>query len=174
MLQNYNTYKILQLFFDSPTKLFQLREISRLVELGLPSVINHVKKLEKDGFVKKEKRWVYESYIANKVDKFKLYKRNDVLLRLYESGLIGYIDEQLSPNVIVLFGSASRGEDIESSDIDLFILAKEKEINFKKYENKIKRKINPFFEEKISDIPKELLNNIVNGIVLKGYLEVFK
>ena len=53
MLQN-NKYRILELFFDSPTKKFQLREISRLVKLGLLSVINHIKYLEKEKFIKKE------------------------------------------------------------------------------------------------------------------------
>lgn len=174
MLQNYTTYRILQLFFDSPTKLFQLREISRLINVSLPSVINHVKKLEKEGFIKREKKGVYESYTANKTDRFKLYRRSDILIRLYESGLIEYLDDELSPSVIVLFGSASRGEDIEDSDIDLFILAKEEDLDLKKYEKKLKRKIEPFFEEKIKDIPKELLNNINNGIVLKGYLKVLE
>ena len=52
MIQKYNTYKILQVFFDFPAKHFQLREICRMVNITLPSVRNHVKKLEKDGFVK--------------------------------------------------------------------------------------------------------------------------
>lgn len=172
MLQNYTTYRILQLFFNSPTKLFQLREISRLIKLGLPSVINHVKKLEKQGFIKGVKNTIYTSYTANKTERFKLYKKNDILLRIYESGLIDYLDNELSPDAIVLFGSASRGEDIEKSDIDLFILAKEKDLKLKKYENQLKRKIKPFFEEKLINLPKELLNNIINGIVLKGYLKV--
>lgn len=174
MFQNYNLYKILQLFFDCPTKLFQLRGISRLTKISLPSVINHVKVLEKQGFVKKEKKTTYPSFIANKTNKFKLYKKNDILIRLNESGLIEYLSNKLLPNVLILFGSASRGEDIETSDIDLFILAKEEELNLKKYQTKLKRKIKPFFEENLDNIPKELLNNIINGIVLKGYLKVLK
>jgi len=31
-----------------------------------------------------------------------------------------------------------------------------------------------YAEENVSEIPKELLNNIINGIVLHGYLTVFK
>ncbi len=173
MIQEYNTYRILQLFFDQPTKHFQLREIARLINLGMPSVINHVKKLEKEGFVKKEKNGVYDSYISSGGALFKTYKRNDILLRVHQSGLIECLEDALMPDAIVLFGSCSRGEDIETSDIDLFLVAKEKDIELKKFENKLKRKISLHFEQNASKVPKELLNNIINGTVLFGYLKVF-
>ncbi len=173
MIQEYNTYRILQLFFDQPTKHFQLREIGRLLNLGMPSVINHVKKLEKQELIKKEKNGVYDSYISSGSALFKTYKRNDILLRIHQSGLIDFLDDALMPDTVVLFGSCSRGEDIETSDIDLFVIASEKDIDLKKFEKKLKRKISLHFEEKISGVPKELLNNIVNGIVVFGYLKVF-
>jgi len=173
MMQDYTRYCILRLFFDYPTKHFQLREICRMLKLGMPSVRNHVKELERQNFVKKEKRGVYGSYTSSKNDLFKIYKRNDILLRLHESGLVNFLADKFIPDAIVLFGSASRGEDIESSDVDLLVIAKEKEVDLKKFEGKLKRKIALHFEEKISGVPKELLNNIINGIVLYGYLKVF-
>lgn len=173
MLQNHTTYRILQLFFDYPTRYFQLREICRILKLGMPSVRNHVKKLEKQGFIKREKRGIYESYVSTRNDLFKIYKRNDILIRIHESGLIDFLADIFVPDAIVLFGSSSRGEDIETSDIDLFLIAKEKEVNLKKFEEKLGRKITLHFEEKISEIPKELLNNVINGIVVNGYLKVF-
>lgn len=174
MIQNYTKYKILRVFFDYPTKKFQLREISRMIHLGLPSVINHVKDLEKQGFVKKINGGVYDSYTSNKTELFKIYKRNDILIRLHESGLIDFLADNLVPDAIVIFGSASRGEDIEESDVDLFLMAKEKKMDLKIFEEKLNRRINLHFEDKIQDIPKELLNNIVNGIVLYGYLKVIE
>lgn len=173
MLQNYTTYRILQLFFDYPTKHFQLREICRALNLGMPSVRNHVKSLENEDFIKKEKPGVYESYVSNRNELFKIYKRNDILLRLHESGVIDFLVDSFTPDAIILFGSASRGEDIEDSDIDLLIIAKEKEVDLKIFERKLRRRITLHFEMDVSDIPKELLNNIINGIVLYGYLKVF-
>jgi len=143
-----------------------------MLKLGIPSVRNHVKKLEKCGFVKKAKEGIYASYISTRNEKFKIYKRNDILLRIQESGLLYFLQDTFVPDAIVLFGSASRGEDVESSDIDLFLVAKEKEVNLKKFEETLKRKINLHFEERVSDIPKELLNNLINGIVVYGYLKV--
>lgn len=174
MLQKYNTYKILELFFDFPTRNFQLREISRLVNLGLPSVSNHIKILEKEGFVKREKGGVYPYCKANKTEKFRLYKKTNLLLRLSECGLLDFLKEKLIPDAIVLFGSAAQGNDAEESDIDLFILAKKKDLNLKPFEEKLRREINIFFEEKLDKLPKELMNNIINGMVLSGYLRVLK
>lgn len=174
MIQNYIGYQILQLFFDSPTKQFQLREISRLVDLGLPSVKNYVSLLEKADLVKREKRGLYWSYGASNNESFRIYKRNDILLRLHESGLLSYLEDECVPDAIILFGSASRGEDRETSDVDLFILSEEKEFRLKKYEEKLKRKISLHFEKSISKIPKELRNNVLNGIVLRGYVTVFQ
>lgn len=172
MLQKYNTYRILQLFFDYPTKHFQIREISRTLGLGLPSVRNHLKSLEGEGFVKRERKGVYESYVSTGSNLFKIYKRNDILIRLQECGLVDFLVDAFVPDTIVLFGSSSRGEDIESSDIDLFLIAKEREANLKNFEAKLRRKISLHFEEKISKTPKELLNNVINGIVVYGYLGV--
>jgi predicted nucleotidyltransferase len=173
MIQKYTTYRVLKLFFDSPTKGFQLREICRLAKLGMPSVKLHIARLEKHGMVKKEKGSIYANYKASRNEGFRLYKRNDMLARLSESGLIERLVEQFSPDAIVLFGSASRGEDIESSDVDILIVAKGKSMDLKKYEADIKRKISLVFEPDIKDVPKELRNNIINGIVLHGYLKVF-
>ena len=145
-----------------------------MLKLGMPSVINHVKKLEKEGLIEKKKRGVYESYVSGKNDLFRIYRRNDLLLRMHESGLIDFLAEEFMPDAIVLFGSCARGEDIETSDIDLLVVSKEKEVRLKKFESVLKRKISLHFEENVSEIPKELLNNIINGMVLHGYLTVFQ
>lgn len=173
MLQKYTAYRVLGLFFDRPTKGFQLREISRLLKLGMPSVKLHMERLKKAGFVKKEEGGVYASYKASRNEIFKLYKRNDMVFRLRESGLVEFLANEFSPNAIVLFGSASHGEDVETSDVDLLVVAKERDTKLKSYEEKLKRRINLLFEPDIKDVPKELLNNIVNGIVIYGYLKVF-
>ncbi len=173
MLQQYTTYRILRLFFDYPTKHFQLREICRALKLGMPSVRNHIKKLEKAGFIKKEKKGTYGSYVSMRNELFKVYKKFDILIRIHESGLVNFLADNFLPDAIILFGSASRGEDIESSDIDLLIIANERKVNLKVFEKKLNRKITLHFEPTISEIPKELLNNIINGIVIYGYFKVF-
>ena len=76
------------------------------------------------------------------------------------------------PDVIILFGSASKGEDIEGSDIDLYLQCEEKKLDLEKYEKELKRKINLFFEKNFNKLSEELKSNIINGDKLKGYLRV--
>ncbi|MBI5347033.1 MAG: nucleotidyltransferase domain-containing protein [Candidatus Aenigmarchaeota archaeon] len=174
MLQNYSRYKVLQEFFDFPRKSFQMRELSRMVKLAQPSVINHLEALQKEGLVIKEKRGIYPSFRANREsDDFKLLKKQNLAWRIYNCGLISFLDQELRPDCIVLFGSAARGEDTESSDIDMFIQAEETSLRLEKYERALNRKISLVFETKVTKLSKELLNNIINGDVLYGYMKVF-
>ena len=78
------------------------------------------------------------------------------------------------PKSIVLFGSFSKGEDIESSDIDIFVEAEEMEIDLTKFEKKLSRKINLYFDENLKKLGKNLKENIINGIVLGGVIEIWK
>lgn len=174
MLQNYNRYRILQEFFNCPTKNFHMREISRITKIAQPSVTNHLKALVNEGLVIKEKKGLYPSFRANRDNElFKLYKKFDLIFRINRSGLLDYLHDNLLPDAMILFGSASRGEDIEESDVDLFILGKENKVNLEKFEKVIHREIALFFEENFSRLNKELKNNILNGILLRGYLKVF-
>ena len=79
--------------------------------------------------------------------------------------------------VIILFGSYSRGEDTEESDIDLYIEtpSKIKDACLGPFENKLKRNIQIFNYNNMNNIRgPELKNNIINGIKLNGELEIFK
>lgn len=174
MIQKYTRYRILQEFFDFPLKDFYMREISRRTKITNPSVINHLASLVKEGLIIKEKKGIYPTYRADRDDElFKLYKRSDIILKIKQSGLCDYIYDSCHPDVIILFGSSSNGEDVEGSDVDLFVQAPEKKLNLSEYEKKLNRRVSLFFEENFSRLSKELKNNIINGIILKGYLKVF-
>ena len=174
MIQNYIRYNVLSVFFDSPTKGFQIREISRLIHLGQPSVTNHLNALEREGFIIKDNKGIYPSFKANREDNsFKLYKKFDIILRINSSRLLDYLYNNCLPSSMILFGSASKGEDIEISDIDIFIQSKEKKLNLDKYEKVLNRKISLFFKEDFDKLTKEMKNNILNGIMLNGYIKVF-
>ena len=173
MIQDYSTYRVLQEFFDFPRKNFQIREISRNIKLAQISVMNHLNKLIKEGLIVKEKKGAYPSYKANiDSDDFKLFKRQNMVLLINKSKLLNYVEEKVRPDCLVIFGSSVRGEDTENSDVDLFIQAKERDLDLRKYEKILKRKINLFFEQDIKKLSDELINNLVNGMVLCGYMKV--
>lgn len=179
MLQDNNKYKVLKLFFYNPAPEgigFQLREISRAVKISPLSVKNYLNELEKEKLilVKKHRIHNYPIYYANRDEEdFRFLKKLDIIYNIKKSGLLRFLDENLMPKVIVLFGSASKGEDIKESDIDLFLECKEARINLEKYEKQLKRKINIFFSDTFINLSPQLKNNIINGVVLKGYLKAF-
>lgn len=181
MIQKYGIWKVLQVFFDDPNSRegFTIRYISKKIGLATTSVRLHLKELaseNKHGYplVIRAKGISYPTYRANRnSDLFRFYKKIDMILRLEESGLLNELTDKFSPDVIVLFGSASRGEDVKESDVDIFMLTKEGEIDLSRYEKVIKRRITLHFSRNLNALPKELRNNIINGIILRGYFKVF-
>ena len=172
MYQHSNRYKILRVFFDRPNKKYHLRELSRITKISLPSVKKHVTELLKQDLVKVVNSGLYKGYKSSLSKKYKLLKRNDLLLRLEESGLIKKLEDIFTPNCIVLYGSAIEGLDDERGDIDIFVQSSKKNIDFKKYENKLNRTISIIFEPNITKIDKNFKNTLSNGIMLKGFLKV--
>ena len=181
MIQNYGIWKVLRAFFDDPEPRegFTIRYISKSIGLASTSVRLHLEELSKEGpegypLVTRSKGISYPTYRANRNSElFRFYKRMDILFRMEESGLLDRLWEEISPKAIILFGSASRGEDVKGSDIDIFILAKERKIELGKYESLLKRDISLHFAAQLSELPKEFRNNVINGIILRGYLKVF-
>jgi predicted nucleotidyltransferase len=181
MLQKDNRYKVLKVFFDDPMPTFLgfgLREISRKIKVATPSVKRYLEELEKESLILKRIKEVPhlypDNYYANRNSGyFRFLKKINNMQELKESGLIDYIYEKIQPETIILFGSVSRGEDLKTSDIDLFIQSKEVKIELKPFEKKLKKSINIIFEKDFSKLSSELKNNIINGEILSGYLKVY-
>ncbi|MBN2457778.1 nucleotidyltransferase domain-containing protein [Candidatus Woesearchaeota archaeon] len=100
-------------------------------------------------------------------------KRADNLLLIYECGLFNYLEKEFAGATIILFGSHSRGEDTINSDIDIAVIGrKDKKINVDVFEKKLERKININFYDTFKGIHKHLKENLCNGIVLSGGIEL--
>ncbi len=165
--------KILMLFFENPGKEFHIRGIAKQLKLSKTAVSYHVNILIKKGLVKKEKKSVFPGYSAMDSESlFKFYKQQAALKKIFESSLVFYLEKEISPNCIILFGSFAKGEYDSKSDIDLFIQAKEQNINLEKYEKILNHKISLFFEPELNKLSPQLFNNILNGIKLSGFLKI--
>jgi len=176
MLQKSSISKTAEIFFINPSKEHYLMDISRNIGLAHTSIKKNLQDLVKLGIVityseKKGGRLfpIYRANLDNKV--FRKYKFIYNISSVLESGLVDFVEEALTPKSIVLFGSYSRGEDAEDSDIDLFVECKKEELNLEKFEKRLRRKIELHFNERFVSYPKELKNNIINGIVLIGFLD---
>ncbi len=176
MLQKYNILKTAKVFFDEPTKSHYLIEISRKTKTAHTSVKNHLNILLKEKIIIKEieKRGTrkFPLYRAN-INHSEYRKLKTVSNQILIQDLISYLSDTLLPKCIILFGSYSRGEDLETSDIDIYIQCTEKHINLEKYEKILKRKIQLHCRKNFDDFPAELKNNIINGLILCGYLQVY-
>lgn len=169
--------RIREYFFVHPTEKLRIRQIERAVKVPLPSVIRYVKELSKEGILQDSEISKVRFYSADRSSKkFLLEKTLFNIKSIYLSELLNYLIEEYSNPTIILFGSYSRGEDIESSDIDIYIeTPSKKKVNFGKFEKILNRKIQFFIYSNIKAVPNPMLsNNILNGVKLNGFLEVFK
>lgn len=169
--------KIKEHFLENPTEKLRVREIERKLDLSLPSVIRYCKELTKEGILRTEEIGSVVFYTADRTNsKYLLEKKLYNIRKFYKSGIIDYLKHELSNPAVVLFGSYAKGEDIEKSDIDLYIeTPSKKELNLEDFENRLKRKIQVLRSKSLKEIKNpHLANNIINSITVNSYVEVFR
>ncbi len=168
MLTKFNTEeKILELLFKYPTTGFTLREISRRIKISTPMISRIIKVLEKKEIVKvKREKNVFKVYGNTENEKFRELKRIYNLFSLIE--LKYFLIREFNPSLICVYGSYAFGEDIENSDIDIFVETEKSHYpDLSKFERKLSRKIH-LMVGSFSSLPKELKENILTGVVLYG------
>lgn len=163
--------QIAQLFFENPGKEFYLRQISRLTKIPKTTASRRIEQLLKEGIIKKVNTEPYGRFIADSESPaYLFYKRQSILERIYQSGVIGHIADETHPKAIILFGSCAKGEYTEKSDIDLFVQSHETELDLKKF--RLKHGISIIFSESLQKISENLKNNIINGVILYGSIRL--
>ena len=170
MIEKSTIEKVLAVFFENPSREFHLRELSRLLKLSMPTIISATDNLAKEKLIIKEKGKVVTKVMANRESiYFSRYKRLYNLELVYNSNLTNFLSEAYNnPKLIILFGSFSRGEDIEKSDIDIAVITNKKlSLDLTKYEDILKKAIN-VHEVNLDKISKEFKANLLNGIMLEG------
>lgn len=168
--------EILRLLFIRTGISLNQRRIATTLKVSQPAVMKAIPKLEKEDLIKvkqdkESKRWSIE---LNKDNQEVIWlKRADNLKQIYESGLVQFLYDKLPGATIMLFGSYSLGEDTINSDIDLAAIGiKNKELDLAKFDKMLERTIIINYYAAFKDINKHLLNNILNGIILKGAVEI--
>lgn len=150
------------------------REIAKILKVSPTAVANSIKYLKESRLIKVEKTKTI-NFISFNRDESKAIdlKRVENLKNIYISGLSDYLEKELAGAIIILFGSYSRGEDTNTSDLDIAVIErKDKKLNLEEYEKVLNRKINVNFYNSWKDIHKHLKNNILNGILLHGSIEL--
>ena len=170
---------LLRFFLENPNKKYHLRELARLAKVSPATLSKKLPHLVKEGLITEKMDRIVKLYQANfESSLFKAYKVFYTIQKIIRSGLLTSLDEELNYPNVILFGSASKGEDIENSDLDVFILSEtKKSVNTGKFEKILGKNIQIFLMnreefEKAKKDSKELMNNMLNGIRLSGSVEV--
>ena len=159
-------------FFEDCYSRINVSEYSRIIKISPPTASKLLSEYNRLGLLSVNKDRNYLFYFATKdnkdfIDLSRIYWRNEL------SEVIDQLNKDLLSHTIILFGSLAKAEVNINSDIDLCIIAHKKEIDIKKFEKKLKRKIQIFFFNSINEINNpELKNNIINGYVLNGRIKL--
>ena len=169
---------ILKQFFEEPNRKFSIRELSRILKINHTTVRQYLNQLVKEGFLSSRKEGLYSFYqliLSKKTLNLKLYYN---LEKIRNSDIVEDLEKRYDLPVMVLFGSYASARDDASSDIDICLISNvNKDFPIEKYEKTLNRKISMHkFSKNLWDRAKKsnpsLINNICNGIVLSGELEV--
>lgn len=169
MFKEINT---LRPFLEEPNREFNVRELARALKINPATASKRLKDFKKRHILKHRKERILDLYSAD----LESYAYRDIkayytLSRIRESGLIEALDECYLKPTIILFGSASKGMDTETSDIDFAIISEStKEFPRRhEFDKKLGREIQIFPVKNLNDLKnKHLINSILNGIVLQG------
>lgn len=166
MLEIFNK---LQPFFEDNYRRINVREYARLAKISPPSASKLLSELEKEGLLKREEEKNYIYYLANKESPL-FVKLSRAYWHEKLKDITNFLEQQLVSPVIILFGSFAKAEINPNSDIDLAVFtASKKKIELATFEKKLKRKIQIFVFKDREDVKsRDLLNNILNGIILSG------
>ena len=174
--------KVQEVFYKFPEKEFSLSDLAEEAGVAKANLGQIINLLAKYGFVKLEKLTKIWRIKADQESWF--FVKNKIIYNLnfvYQSGILEFIyNTYHHPKSVMLFGSFRKGEDISTPDIDIAVESDE----FKEYKilSGLKelesigktiggRKIQ-IHEFSRKTVDKNLFNNIANGVVLIGFLEV--
>jgi predicted nucleotidyltransferase len=171
MIEKTTMQRILEHFFTHPTTPIHLRELSRAAKLSMPAILSAVRKLAHDNLVIVVKGRALTTVQANYQSRtFIRSKRLNNIEKLFDSGLVDEVNRLCNPQAVICFGSYSRGEDTERSDVDIAIIeGRKKDLALGSFENELHRKISLHFIS-MKRVSPEFKANLCNGIVMEGAL----
>jgi len=151
------------------------RELAKELNVSPAGVAKAIQLLEKKEFIHIEKHHSMNLQLItlHRTPYIMRLKQTENLKQLYELALIDYLEENYPGTTIILFGSYAKGEDTTTSDIDIAIIgAKHKQVDMHIFEKKLERQININNYNSFKDIATELKENLCNGIILTGGVEL--
>ena len=140
----YAGIRILGLFLKHPYLEFHLREVARECDTSASTAKSFLDAFIEEDLICKKRKANLVLFRANMGDcVLKQIRIARELHLLKSSCLILYLLKELQPLLVTLFGSASRGESDETSDIDVLVISgKPKRIDLSEYMERLGKRIN--------------------------------
>lgn len=166
---------LLQIFYNDPTRVYSINEISRLLSKPYGTTYNYAQSLIKEGVLKSnikgkatlcslnlENQKAVELLSLLSVSYKEAFAKREGLISNALDELVAKLKEKSNHNIlaVVLFGSISKGTSKNKSDIDLFFIVPSKDKYDEMIENECNmlrmgyaREVNPLIAE-----PKMYIN----------------
>jgi predicted nucleotidyltransferase len=155
-------------FFEDCYRELGVREYAREIKVTPPTASKMLKEFAKQDLLKQREERGFLLFRANRESSI-LKKLSHIYWEEKLKELVQHISEELHPDAIVLFGSLSKLEVHQKSDIDLAVFTKfEKKMNLEKFEKKLDKEIQLFVFESLEKVNKELRANILRGDIMEG------
>ncbi|MFT4312635.1 MAG: MarR family transcriptional regulator [Candidatus Woesearchaeota archaeon] len=180
LVENEAYWKILYFYFAYPDKSFSISDLALELKIHKQTASKVVKQLAQEGFLTIEiigRIWKITCKPNHSYNFSRKIAYN--LQNIYQTNSISLIYEQIPhAKSIILFGSYRKGDDISSSDIDIAVeVIDDKGLEIYQlgvisqlgYRKNIPVNVHVFSRKNINI---NLFNNIANGILLDGFLEV--
>lgn len=166
--------QVLEPFFNSP-KHWHFDELHKKIGISKPQLSFWLKKFVKEGMILRVKRRGRMPYYTYNFDNpsFQNKKRLFGLKKLNESGLLNHLSTLEGAKVVILFGSFSRSDWYDHSDIDIFIYGNDDSFEQGKYELELHRDIQVHLARDKKDLKRmgKLLPYIISGDFMKGSIQ---
>jgi predicted nucleotidyltransferase len=167
-------------FLKEPNRHFHLREYAKVLKISPATASKYLSVLVGETLVVKKNGKLYKVFKAN-IDNplFRQYKIFFNITKVMDSGLLDFLDKELAFPTVIMFGSCAKGEDLLGSDLDLLVSTNTiKELDLSAFEKHIGKNIQLFIMDdvKLKEATKkspELVNNMLNGVKLRGFLKLF-
>lgn len=167
-----------ELFFNYPTKHWHFEELVKKSGLSRAQTNIWLKKMLKEKIIKKIKeKGKTPFYISIYNTKYKVQKKMYALSKFEKIGFLNHLSSLKDAKTIIIFGSFSRADWHNESDIDLFIYGNSKGFEKGYYEKKLNREIQVFEYKNKKDLKKldkSIIPHILSGINIKNNIEPFE
>jgi len=140
----YAYWKVIKHFTLNPSTEVYVNELAKIIHLSTGSCSQILRDLSLFGILKKKDLGKANYYYLNNNYLTNELKRFVGIYRIYENEIVKKIVSRYSEDIsIALYGSYSKGDFTEKSDIDILVITQEKpKVDFKDLEEKLEVEIN--------------------------------